>query len=464
MYSPNYYNLINIRDNLKARRIEANRRLTDTCNKINSLDSQCDDKKRDISYRENEITDLKNEESNLESDILELKDEIEDKKNERTDKCNELQGYVNDMQTAADNCNEIDRRIAELRGILQTPAPTPRYITDGLYCMNGIYMCKNHPPRQVLANGDEIEQYKQSMDHARSEIERLTGERSRWYDQYQNIRSKYDQCQREIQELDGEINKLQIELNNKENQLDSTRRHRIATEKAYEALINDDRYLSDQLLSTQNDASNISSEIDQLDQELQNIEMQLASSTQNSISNGPNPVYYIPQYMGNNGSQNNNNNQPDIDRQRAELERIARQELEEEARREREQARRAELERIARQELEEEERRNMSPYGDNSGQQQGQDPARSIIDDISNGWDRMKKAEQDFARQVRTVGSDIITTATDLYPNAVVGMGMKVIGAQIDEVIGERTPHTGDILIDQANKKKWEEEDRRAGR
>ncbi len=72
---------------------------------------------------------------------------------------------------------ELQNEINRLDGIVSSAKPVARYVIDGEYCVNGIHNCKNHPPRQILANNEEIRQHERMVEEARIGRMKLAGQK-----------------------------------------------------------------------------------------------------------------------------------------------------------------------------------------------------------------------------------------------------------------------------------------------
>ncbi len=394
------------RSDAQQRQSEAQSRLTQIRNQQDQIKQQRTSLIKEKHSRQIQEKDLKQQHE----ETLERKAKIQSKLSSLSQKLMELRGKI----------DSFPFQIMRIQLLLATPAPHPQYQLDGLYCMNNIYMCKNHPPRQVIANQDEIYRYERTIAQAHADKARLEGERNQAESQYREMYAEYNRTKEEATAAQKEVEQLESRKKEEQEAIKQVEEALSKCDNDEQDLQNEEVQSQNQLYSSESEAPRLINEITSADQRATFLQQQLQNALQelNFINNqAPEPVA-IQSYN------------PST----ADLEAFARQELA--------QGRASqtsvpstpaaytleELERIAREEIERDKA-----------------AARATLDAINRG-----------KKQVLQWGRDVVTTAGDIWPHAGAGAATKAIMNDAQRVAGmhPENEHDGDFFIDNGNQRR----------
>lgn len=228
------------------------------------------------------------------------------------------------VRDLADSLKKIDDEIADCRSTLQEKEPEPQYEIDGEYCINGIYHCQNHPPRQVCINEAEIERFRRHRQLTRQKLEELTEQRNHIQQEYDHISAQDSDVANQLTQLAARQDEIQSELSNILHQLNSNEDQLREAENVDNQLFSQNSYLESQLQQLLGDYDSLSAAMNnaytsdqsaseqirvQIDQEMDRLanlmyELETLPAETNRIfptfSNAPNNIAFFASNDGNN--------------------------------------------------------------------------------------------------------------------------------------------------------------------
>ncbi len=162
------------------------------------------------------------------------------------------------VRDLSDSLKKIDDEIAECYSSLQEKEPEPQFEIDGEYCINGIYHCQNHPPRQVCVNKDEIERFRRNRQLTRQELEELTKQRNHIQQEYDHVNAQDSDIANQLAQITARQDEIQSELSNILHELNSNEDQLREAENIDNQLLSQNNYLESQLQQLMSDYDNLS--------------------------------------------------------------------------------------------------------------------------------------------------------------------------------------------------------------
>lgn len=356
------------------------------------------------------------------------------KKNELEAKYNEVLAEEKMAQSNFDAANmEIIERLAQVENlqsrlekikqdislynyISNMPDPQPIYRIENERCINGIYHCKNHPPFQTLLNGEEINSKRQAKRNAQATIQSLS-------DEFNNVSTKIKKNEASIAEARSKIFFLESTLSQKTAACNYANSLYQASLREYNALKSLYPQLENQVKQwnqAQIESKLLVTEGDQLEQQIAYV-MQEISNLEFSIQQLDSEFNQI---RSANITQND-------------------------------------LENIALRELDKEKKADsigsssdISMPQDNNLLSQLEQLAMEEIKNETATLQNFSHSVHSAASRAKTLANDVVTTISSIYPSAA-NLATSALFYRINEELDIGNPeHTGNLLLDNAFKKK----------
>src|SRR3990167_4713894 len=145
---------------------------------LENLEKKRDHNEEQCNEIQEKIGHLQLEAESIEAEYRQVSQEVKKISAERERIQIQLRQLNERIEEIKKEIESVNEEIKQLDFIIHKDAPHPEYKTDGLYCENGIYMCTNHPPRQILVNGAEIAAHKKAVAEAVTRKNQLIIERN----------------------------------------------------------------------------------------------------------------------------------------------------------------------------------------------------------------------------------------------------------------------------------------------
>lgn len=132
--------------------------------------------------------------------------------NKRALMAQQLQGDINSVEG-------LKRSIHLLDMLLKKEKPQPTYRLDGEYCINNIYHCQNHPPRQLLTNKEELDFWDTQRiinTNKRQQLQRQLDEANR---ADRGSQADLDTLDAAIEDSKNQLQEINVECNYIDNQM-----------------------------------------------------------------------------------------------------------------------------------------------------------------------------------------------------------------------------------------------------
>jgi hypothetical protein len=212
--------------------------------------------------------------------------EIAQIKNKALYSQNDEEGVVSSdkskMASLKAKMHDLERNLKDIQSKTKMKPPEPKYEINNLYCMNGIYMCKNHPPQQVLVNGEEIKQYEANLKFYEGEEQKLMREFNKIKEAYEKLKAKLESDTDELQSATTQLQQIISQKNAQRLAIEEKQRLYIGVQNEAISLKDTLSNVTTQLTFINNEFSGLTSSlqqedssIDQLQQEKLHTEEQL---------------------------------------------------------------------------------------------------------------------------------------------------------------------------------------------
>lgn len=212
-------------------------KLSQEQNALSNLENQCLNFKVDRTHKEQELQSIDLQRDQINKHYHQSINELERAnrlKDESESKLSHFKAQFN-IQSIREQIGALNKKLQFYDNIIAQPEPEPQYELDGEYCINGIYHCQNHPPRQVLINEDAIKQHRQAVDDALKQREKISDELQKLRQEcseleqiesslqasYKAAMEYFELCQQnaedlqqEVTEIDSLYNQTSLELEN----------------------------------------------------------------------------------------------------------------------------------------------------------------------------------------------------------------------------------------------------------
>ncbi len=268
--------LQNEHDSVNQEKDNLSTQLYEVQDRVYSLESQYAGKVDEKDQKETELNRLQLEQYELEKQYQNIFSKSETAKKIKEEK-ERLLASIN-FAEIREKIEAIDRKINIYDMVIAKPAPKPEYRVDGEYCENGIYHCKNHPPRQVQTNQDDILQFRQSIANARLERENLRNERNQLEKEYDYWQNEYENLQADIQNATTTYEELQEQLEYLQSKIKEIKLRYQQAEQERNSLITEAEQISISLSNARAVVYDITGEVLKLEYELKNIQNNLWQS------------------------------------------------------------------------------------------------------------------------------------------------------------------------------------------
>jgi chromosome segregation ATPase len=170
--------------------------------------------------------------------------------------------------------------LLEHQAILKQPEPEQKYVLDGEYCINNIYHCKNHPPRKVLTNGEEIAKYHRARTYAQEWIQRITEEIIKIENESAPLKYESENLTSRLEITNNEYEKMLTLMNSIQEQMQQNTQEIELFKLTYEYLLQEKSDLNFKITQAQQTISEIKPEMIALETKLMNVESELETLRQ----------------------------------------------------------------------------------------------------------------------------------------------------------------------------------------
>lgn len=171
--------------------------------------------------------------------------------------------------------DSLTQKIRVLDVIINAPEPKPQYKLDGEYCINNIYHCTNHPPRQVLTNGEQIAQHRKAVADARMQKTQLLAELEQLQQQYNKIIQNYSNLQLQIKIITQTCEQLEKNLQSLQQQIAENDELLTQTKQTCETLVKVETQISNQLSNARSNVYDLTGKLAELDFDIRRLEKNL---------------------------------------------------------------------------------------------------------------------------------------------------------------------------------------------